>query len=134
MPDESFLTDPKHKRGDYKLLTTAVRNHWDIPDEIYKALPLHVLKDATQDPDGRVRNRAREILLEMNKQNTAAPPTPHNHLHLHQLPQVDDDLNAAILESAARLAAMDPSSPSAPTNGIADTNGHQRDNGTNGSA
>ena len=99
-----LLTDSRHTRSDLRMIETAIRKGWKIPDELLETLPTTAAEIATR---GKPRDQiaAMSLLVKMKEQNDKAEPQPtqkveHSHKHLHELGPVTAD---NLLEHKRRL-------------------------------
>lgn len=87
-----LLTDAKHSRSDLRLIETAIRKGWQIPDQLLEALPKTAAVIALK---GKPREQiaAMSLLVKMKEQNEKADPQPQQvqHTHVHELGPVTAD-------------------------------------------
>lgn len=88
---------------DTRMLAKAVRQGWEIPDEVFSELPRWMLDIAAKSQSERNRIAAAKVLTTMHKSNQADDPAPqtvnHNSLHAHVVIGVgtDDERASALL-------------------------------------
>jgi hypothetical protein len=104
MATTELLTDPSHTRADLATVRRAIREGWDIPEQLLSALPKiagAMALDRTEKTANRLR--AMETILKMKGQNDAQEPTAQQveHHHTHELGPVTADNFA---ESKRKLA------------------------------
>lgn len=70
-----LLSDEAHLRSDLQLLQRAIKERWEIPAAVFRALPSEVIRIAF---DGQLstrdRLRAVEVMLSMHRQNQRPLP------------------------------------------------------------
>jgi hypothetical protein len=96
------------KRGDLKRYEQAIRHGWEMPDEIYRALP-RVLTTILAKGTAREQVAAARVLAQLHAQNNADQPRLSMVAHKHQhevLPVAAGDLNDRRRELLARVAAI----------------------------
>lgn len=77
-------TGPKRIRSEMRMLRTAVRNGWDIPERAAKALPAFCLSIMETSDDDRARIAAAKVLLDAQKANI------DNELALDKIERLDE--------------------------------------------
>ena len=87
-------------------MATAIRKRFEIPEAMYRALPMIALKMAT-DQSSTKREKAAGVKLgiEIVKHNDAidsSPQSKHVH-HTHEVVRADEDRRAKIAERIAKL-------------------------------
>jgi len=96
------------KRSDLKRYEQAIRNNWDLPQSIYRALPTVLAKILTTGT-AREQVAAARVLAQLHAQNNADQPRLSMVAHKHQhevLPVAAGDLNDRRRELLARVAAI----------------------------
>lgn len=89
------------------LIGRAIRERWELPEQLYRILPLELLRLVTaRDKLGnpieqpRTRVAAARVLAVLHGQNQKADPAPQTHIHAHAHAvtiQTADDRRAAFL-------------------------------------
>jgi hypothetical protein len=107
MATTELLTDPGHVRQDLAYIRQAIRNGWDIPEQLLSALP-KIAGAMALDKKEKTANRLRamETILKMKGQNDAQEPTPQQieHHHTHNIgPVTEENIEA---QRAIRLARL----------------------------
>ena len=103
----SLLSDRASSVKDIRLIGSAIRNGWDIPDETRQALPKvlsDMALDAMEDPKARIA--AARVLVAMHGQNQrdSSIGTGVTHRHVHELGQITaDNLEQRKAEIASRI-------------------------------
>jgi hypothetical protein len=99
-----LLTDPGHIRSDLAMVRKAVKEGWDIPEQLLSALP-KVAGSIAMDKKEKTQNRLKaiETIIKMKGQNDSLEPSPQQieHHHTHELGPVTADNFA---ESKRKLA------------------------------
>ena len=100
-----LLTDPGHSRADLAKVRRAIREGWDIPEQLLSALPKIAGAMAVK---GKPRDQiaAMKVLLAMKEQNDRQEPIPQQveHHHTHELgPVTEENIEA---QRAIRLARL----------------------------
>jgi hypothetical protein len=100
-----LLTDPSHTRADLATVRRAIREGWDIPEQLLSALPKVAGAMAVK---GKPRDQiaAMKVLLAMKEQNDRQEPTPQQieHHHTHNIgPVTEENIEA---QRAIRLARL----------------------------
>ena len=97
------------KRGDLKRYEQALRQRWELPDGIYRALPRAIaiiLRDGTP----REKVAAARVMVQLQAQNNADQPRLSMVAHKHQhevLPPINpENLNERRAELRARAARL----------------------------
>lgn len=75
-----LLTNPGHTREDLRMVETAIRKGWQIPEQLLDALPKVAGAIALK---GKPRDQiaAMKVLLAMKEQNEKSDPVEHRHVH-----------------------------------------------------
>lgn len=103
----TLLADRASSVKDIRLIGSAIRNGWDIPDETRQALPKvlsDMAMDSTEDPKARIA--AARVLVAMHGQNQrdSGIRTDISHHHVHELGQITaDNLEQRKAEIASRI-------------------------------
>ena len=96
-------------RSDLRMMEQAVRQNWNIPDAIFKALP-GVMAKILSDGSNREKVAAARVLAALHSQNQAAQPRLSMVAHKHQhevLPPINpENLNERRAELRARAARL----------------------------
>ena len=97
-----LLTDSRHTRSDLRMIETAIRKGWKIPDDLLETLPTTAAEIAAK---GKPRDQiaAMSLLVKMKEQNDKAEPQATKqveHHHVHELGPVTAD---NLLEHKRRL-------------------------------
>lgn len=103
-----LLTDPGHARADIRLVETAIRKGWQIPDQLFEVLPKVAGAMAVK---GKPRDQiaAMKVLLAMKEQNESAEPIPQQieHHHTHELgPVTANNFAESKQQLAERIARL----------------------------
>lgn len=95
------LIDSNHTHRDTKLLMTAIRKKWAIPENVYNELPEMALAIAREADKPSDRNNAMKLLMAMKKDNEVDPSQPRT-------PTINVGVNIdnGSDENRARLAAI----------------------------
>ena len=104
----TMTDDLPAKRGDLKRYEQAIRHGWEMPDGIYRALPI-VLAKILKDGTPREKVAAARVMVQLQAQNNADQPRLSMVAHKHQhevLPVAAGDLNDRRRELLARVAAI----------------------------
>lgn len=74
------------KRGDIRMIRTAIANGWNIPADVMNELP-ETMANLTRDADARTQVAAARVLVAMNAQNQKQSPAlvAHAHVHKHEI-------------------------------------------------
>jgi hypothetical protein len=105
-----LLTDPGHTRADIATVRRAIREGWDIPEQLLSALPKiagAMALDKTEKTANRLR--AMETLLKMKGQNDAQeqPPQQVEHHHTHEIgPVTVENFAESKRKLAERIARL----------------------------
>ena len=96
-------------RSDLRMMEQAVRQNWNIPDAIFKALP-GVMAKILSDGSNREKVAAARVLAALHSQNQATQPRLSMVAHKHQhevLPPINpENLNERRAELRARAARL----------------------------
>ena len=103
-----LLTDPGHSREDLRMVETAIRKGWQIPDQLLEALPKVAGAMALK---GKPRDQiaAMKVLLAMKEQNESTEPTYQQieHHHTHELsPVTAENFERSKQQLAERIARL----------------------------
>jgi hypothetical protein len=103
-----LLTNPGHSREDLRIVETAIRKGWEIPEQLLEALPKVAGAMALK---GKPRDQiaAMKVLLAMKEQNESAEPVPQQveHHHTHELgPITADNFAESKRQLAERIARL----------------------------
>ena len=70
------------ERGDLKMIETAIRHNWDIPEALFKRLPAEAALIAlNKNMEPRAKIAAMRVILKMHEQNKADTPQEINVNH-----------------------------------------------------
>lgn len=99
-----LMADPGHVRADLAIVRRAVREGWEIPEQLLSALPRVAGAMALDKKEkSTVRLKAIETIIKMRGQNEEREPIPQQveHHHTHELGPITADNFA---ESKRKLA------------------------------
>ena len=101
------LLQGKTVRGDLRMIGSAIRQGWDIPEDILEALPERVMAIVKrEDASDKDKIAASKVLVSMLRENNKA--APNLHMHQHQVQPTGEDhtfeqKKAELLGRAARI-------------------------------
>lgn len=103
----TLFSNPSHRTSDLNSVNRALKNGWNIPQEVMDALPL-VMASVMASGDHRAKVAAGRVLVSMHAQNQKEKPVrPRTVKHIHTLEPVTEhniDERRRILD--ARLASI----------------------------
>jgi hypothetical protein len=105
-----LLTDPGHTRADLAMIRKAVKEGWEIPEQMLAALP-KVAASIALNREEKTQNRLKaiETIIKMKGQNDASEPQPQQieHHHTHELgPVTVDNFAESKRKLAERIARL----------------------------
>lgn len=105
-----LLTDPGHTRADLAIIRKAVKEGWEIPEQLLEALP-KVAGSIALDKKEKAQNRLKaiETIIKMKGQNDASEPQPQQieHHHTHELgPVTANNFAESKQQLAERIARL----------------------------
>jgi hypothetical protein len=105
-----LLTDPGHTRADLATVRRAIREGWDIPEDLLRVLP-KVAGQIALDKKEKSPNRLKaiETIIKMKGQNENREPIPQQieHHHTHELgPITADNFAESKRKLAERIARL----------------------------
>ena len=93
-------------RSDLKRIEQALRNNWEMPEQVFRSLPDQLVNIVTNGSP-REQIAAARVLVAMHAQNTAAQTRTVAHAHVHRVEATNDstagDRRAALAARIARL-------------------------------
>lgn len=105
-----LFSDSTHTRADLQLVKSAIVNGWDIPEQLFSALP-KVAGAMALTGKGREKTTAMQILLKMKEQNDRREPEQPakkvEHYHTHEIelgPVTAENLEQHKARALARIS------------------------------
>jgi hypothetical protein len=102
--DAELLTDVKRARGDLRMLQSAIRKGWAIPDHVYEKAGV-VIAQILAKGSNREKVAAARVLIAMNEQNNPSPVLVA-HQHIHQVATEETALEQKRRELSGRIARL----------------------------
>lgn len=104
------IIDPNHQSRDVRLVASAIRRGWNIPQAIMDALPAKMAEIVETSDDERSQVAAAKVLVAMHAQNQKDKPVTRKVRHLHQLgpavPVTEDNLEQRRAFLLSRLTEL----------------------------